>query len=108
MAIHFWRRSIWRWLVHCLRLDRVSNDADSKREIIGGKFLVYAPDNQQGFPSSFGADGLLFTADDPTVGLPQGYTVVDLDTEPFTFDRSREIEIDLIEPKSGAGRLFPH
>ena len=81
---------------------RVSDDADSKREIIGGKFLVYAPDDQQGFPSSFGADGLLFTADDPTVGLPQGYTVVDLDTEPFTFDRSHEIEIDLIEPKSAA------
>jgi len=81
---------------------RVSDDADSKREIIGGKFLVYAPDEQQGFPSSFGVDGLLFTADDPTVVLPPGYTVVDLDSEPFTFDRAREIEIDLIEPESAA------
>ncbi len=85
---------------------RVSDDADSKREIIGGKFLVYAPDDQQGFPSGFGADGLLFTADDPTVGLPQGYTVVDLDSEPFTFDRSREIKIDLIEPRERGARRF--
>lgn len=81
---------------------RVSEDVSTKREIIGGDFLVYAPDDQQGFPSGFGEDGLLFTEDDPIVGLPAGYTVVNMDTDPFTFDRSAEPEIDLIEPEGVA------
>jgi C-terminal processing protease CtpA/Prc len=81
---------------------RISTDPDTDREIIGGKFLVYAPDDQQGFPSGFGEDGLLFTEDDPIVLLPQGYTVVDMDTDPFTFDRSRYPTIDLIEPERAA------
>lgn len=81
---------------------RVSADVSTRREIVGGKFLVYAPDDHQGFPADFGDDGLLFTEDDPIVGLPQGYTVVDMDTAPFTFDRSREPIIDLIEPESSA------
>ncbi|HEX3049100.1 MAG TPA: S41 family peptidase, partial [Aggregatilineaceae bacterium] len=76
---------------------RVGTGAADNMEIIGGKLLIYAPDDQQGFPSAFGADGFLFTEDDPIVGLPQGYTVVDLDTDPFTFDRSQEQTIDLIE-----------
>ena len=41
------------------------------------------------FPSGFGADNKLFTDDDPLVRLPAGYTVVNMDTTPFTFDRSR-------------------
>jgi C-terminal processing protease CtpA/Prc len=79
-----------------------SPDAETKREIIGGKLLVYAPEEGQGFPSGFGDDGLLFSEDDPLVALPQGYTVVDLDTDPFTFDRSRHPVIDLIEPETTA------
>ncbi len=66
---------------------RVSEDRETRREVIGGKFLVYAPDDEQGFPSGFGADGLLFTEDDPIVTLPQGYTIVDMDSDPFTFSR---------------------
>ncbi|MFN8441954.1 MAG: S41 family peptidase [Caldilineaceae bacterium] len=81
---------------------RVSGAGDNKYEVIGGNLLVYAPDDQQGFPSGLGADGKLFTADDPTVRLPSGYTVVNLDTTPFTFDRSKEITLDLIEPKDVA------
>ncbi|MGD2079339.1 MAG: peptidase S41, partial [Chloroflexota bacterium] len=80
----------------------VSDRAETEREIIGGKFLIYAPDDQQGFPSGFGQDGLLFTEDDPIVAVPQGYSVVDLDQEPFVFDRGREQIIDLIEPESTA------
>lgn len=81
---------------------RVSDDVSTKREIIGGKFLVYAPDGEQGFPNGFGEDGLLFTEDDPIVALPQGYTVVDMESDPFTFDRSAEPTIDLIEPAGAA------
>jgi len=81
---------------------RVSEDVSTKREVVGGYLLVYTSDDQQGFPSGFGDDGLLFTEDDPIVGLPQGYTVVNLDTDPFTFDRSAEPKIDLIEPEGSA------
>ncbi|MDX1616233.1 MAG: S41 family peptidase [Candidatus Promineifilaceae bacterium] len=81
---------------------RTSEEAETEREIIGGKLLVYAPDDQQGFPGGFGDDGLLFTADDPIVQVPQGYSVVDLDSEPFIFDRSRNQTVDLIEPEGAA------
>ncbi|GAB1420889.1 hypothetical protein MASR2M15_10150 [Anaerolineales bacterium] len=79
---------------------RVSASAETVGEIYGGKLLVYAPDDQQGFPSDFGEDGFLFTEDDPIVRLPQGYTLVDLDTTPFSFDRSNEITVDLFEGES--------
>ena len=81
---------------------RVSSDADTAREIVGGKFLVYAPDGEQAFPSEFGEDGFLFTGDEPVVTLPQGYTIVDMDTDPFTFDRSAFPVVDLIEPEAAA------
>ena len=80
----------------------VSDDADTEREIVGGKFLIYAPDEMQGFPTGFGDDGLLFTEDDPIVLLPQGYTIVDMDNDPFIFDRSSHPVIDLIEPEGAA------
>lgn len=79
---------------------RVSDDRETYLEVYGGQLVIYAGDDQQGFPSGFGADGLLFTEDDPIVQLPQGWTVVNLDDEPFTFDRSRQPSIDLLEPES--------
>jgi len=78
---------------------RISDEIETEREIVGGIFLVFAPDDQQGFPSGFGEDGLLFTDDDPIVTVPQGYTIVNLDSEPFSFDRSRNPVVDLIEPE---------
>jgi C-terminal processing protease CtpA/Prc len=80
----------------------ISDNPDLEREIVGGQFLVYAQDGQQGFPAGFGEDGLLFTEDDPIVTLPQGYTVVNMDSDPFVFDRSRNPVIDLIEPEGAA------
>lgn len=76
---------------------RINPNPSEHFELIGGKYLIYSPDDEQGFPSGFGDDGLLFTEDDPIVTVPQGYTVVDMDTDPFTFDRSRYPVIDLIE-----------
>jgi C-terminal processing protease CtpA/Prc len=78
----------------------VSDDRDNYLEVYGGKYIVYSPDSEQGFPSSFGADDLLFTDDDPIVQLPPGWTIVDLDSEPFVFNRTREVQIDLLEPES--------
>ncbi len=80
----------------------VSDDADTEREIIGGKLLIFAPDNKQGFPAGFGDDGLLFTQDDPLVLVPKGYSLVDLDSDPFIFDRSRTPVVNLIEPDATA------
>jgi len=72
-------------------------------EVLGGVYLVWSPDDAQGFPSGFGPDGRLFTGDEPIVGLvPPGWTTVIMDTDPFTFDRSREPVIDLIEGESVA------
>jgi len=78
---------------------RVSVDPNTLYEIIGGQYLVYAPDDEQGFPSGFGDDGLLFTEDDPTVSIPAGWTLVDMETEPFTYDRSAEVSVELHEPE---------
>lgn len=66
---------------------------DLAMEAVGGKLLVWASDAGAAFPAGFGADGRLFTADDPMVRLPRGYTVVTLDSRGFSFDRSREIAL---------------
>lgn len=79
---------------------RISDDRDFYYEVYGGKYLVFSPEDGLGFPSGFGADKKLFTDDDPIVGLPMGWTLVDLDTNPFTFDRSRQPLVDLLEPES--------
>ncbi len=81
---------------------RASAEIETKLEIIGGKFIIYAPDANQGFPSGFGADALLFTEDDPIVSVPQGYSVVDMDEDPFVFDRAAQQVIDLHEPEEAA------
>lgn len=81
---------------------RASSDPATRLEIIGGKLIIYAPDAGQGFPSGFGDDGLLFTGDDPIVTIPQGYSVVDLDSQPFLLDRASRHIIDLYEPEEAA------
>jgi C-terminal processing protease CtpA/Prc len=81
---------------------RIDPNPSADGEYVGGQVIVYAPEEGQGFPAGFGDDGLLFTADDPIVALPAGYTLVDLDSAPFTFDRSRELELELYEPEGFA------
>ena len=83
-----------------------SNRSQTLNEVIGGQLLVYAPDGEQGFPSGYGEDGLLFTEDDPAVGLPAGYTLVSLDSDPFTFDRSAEPVVNLIEGEASEADDF--
>ncbi len=87
-------------------LASVIADSENRYEITGGKLIVWAPDDKQGFPSGFGPDALLFTADDPTALLPNGYSVVDLDTDPFTVTQGREANLPLIEPKDAAVKDF--
>ena len=72
-----------------------------------GSFLVYAPDAEQGFPAGAGADGIYFTADDPIVGLPAGYTVAILGEDgTVSFDRSRVADMPILESAASASPDF--
>jgi C-terminal processing protease CtpA/Prc len=81
---------------------KVSDNRDTYLEVYGGKYLVYAPDDKEQFPSAFGADKKLFTDDDPMMNLPAGWSVINLDQTPFGIDRSEKPVIDLYEPTSAA------
>ncbi len=81
---------------------RVSDSSDSFLEVYGGQYVVYAPDEDQQFPSDFGADKKLFTDDDPLMSLPAGWSVVDMDQSPFAIDRSDNPTLNLYEPESSA------
>lgn len=72
-----------------------------------GVFLIYAPDGDQGFPSAFGDDGQWFTADDPAVALPAGYTLTTLHLDgSVTFDRSAAATMNTIERAEQASPDF--
>lgn len=87
-------------------LTSAKTDSENDDEIIGGKLVIWAPDDAQSFPSGFGDDGLLFTTDDPTMPVPQGYSVVDLDQKPFALIRDEEPELTLYEPDDAAIKDF--
>ncbi len=93
----------WGWPSY---LASVITDTENDDEVIGGKLVVWSPDDMQAFPSGFGEDGLLFTEDDPTLALPAGYTIVDLDQEPFGFAKEAEPELTLYEPQDVAIKDF--
>ena len=81
---------------------KVSENRDSYLEVYGGKYLIYAPDDKQQFPSGFGVDKKLFTNDDPIMNIPAGWSMIDLDKTPFAIDREEKSTIDLLEPESAA------
>src|SRR3990172_4042472 len=72
-------------------------DPDRQDEIMGGLLVVWAPDDNQAFPSDFGPDGELFTADDPVTPIPAGYNFVDLDQTPFHVFKQARLDIELKE-----------
>jgi C-terminal processing protease CtpA/Prc len=73
------------------------NDPERHDEITGGKLVIWTPDDRQQFPTALGPDGRLFTDDDPVGPVPAGYSVVDLDQQPFELDRGETPEITLHE-----------
>lgn len=87
-------------------LASVVTDSGNEDEVISGNLVVWAPDGNQQFPTGFGADKKLFTADDPVGPLPAGYSIVNLDAEPFTFTQQSEPSIKLFEPKDAAIKDF--
>ncbi len=86
--------------------DYSSGDYNDLTEVAGGKLIVYAPDDEQSFPSGFGADGKLFSADDPIAPLKAGWTVVDLDSRTFDFDRSTTATVEIVEGGIGSTSDF--
>jgi len=87
-------------------LASVVTDAEKKDEVIGGKLIVWSPDANQQFPTGFGADGLLFTDDDPVAAVPAGYSLVDLDKQPFAVSQTPTFDMTLNEPKDYALKDF--
>ncbi|TAK10756.1 MAG: peptidase S41 [Anaerolineae bacterium] len=77
-------------------------DPDREYEISAGHLIVWAPDSEQGFPSGFGEDALLFTADDPIQSIPAGYSIVDLNEEPFRIYKEANPVFELVE---GSGQV---
>ncbi len=75
-------------------------DPEQDYEITGGYLIVWSPDDQQAFPSGFGPDGKLFTEDDPAAPIAPGYSLVDLNQEPFAVSKSARIELTLVEGQS--------
>ena len=87
-------------------LASVKIDSTNNNEVTGGKLVVWSPDGKQSFPTGFGADGKLFTKDDPVASIPAGYTIVDLDQKPFTFTKGAEPDLTLYEPTDYAVKDF--
>jgi C-terminal processing protease CtpA/Prc len=87
-------------------LASIRTDTENKDEVIGGKLVVWSPDANQQFPTGFGSDGLLFTADDPVGPIPAGYALVNLDDDPFSVSQAPEEALVLYEPQDIAEKDF--
>ena len=83
-------------------LASVKTDTENNEEVIGGKLVIWAPDDKQSFPTGFGDDGKLFTVDDPVAPIQAGYSIVELDQKPFTFTKEAEPNLTLYEPQDVA------
>jgi C-terminal processing protease CtpA/Prc len=70
-------------------------------DVVGGKVIVWAPDDQQKFSTGLGPDGIFLTDDDPVVPIAAGWTVVDLDESTFSQVRTAEVEVPIIEGDDG-------
>ena len=87
-------------------LASVKVDSENEDEVTGGKLVIWAPDGNQQFPSAFGEDGLLFTKDDPVMSVPAGWSVIDLDQNPFAVIRTETPDLTLYEPQDVAIKDF--
>jgi len=65
--------------------------------MVGGSLVVWAEVDGALFPGEYGPDGVLFTDDDVLVELPQGWSIIALDAEPFTIVRNPTVDVPLVE-----------
>lgn len=70
-------------------------------DIIGGYVIVWSAYDGEQFPGSFGADQAAFTADDPLITLPAGWSVISFETDPFTVIRDEIVDIPIVESFGG-------
>jgi C-terminal processing protease CtpA/Prc len=70
-------------------------------DIIDGYVLVWSDNKGEQFPAGFGPDGAAFTADDPLMTLPGGWSVVSLESEPFTISRETHADLPIVESFGG-------
>ena len=94
-----WEYSAWPTGYSSLRL------ATGTYEIIGGRLLVWADGLGQQFPSGTGADGLLLTQDDPMMSIEPGWTLLDLDTAPFSSIRDATVDVSIVSGFGGTRDL---
>jgi C-terminal processing protease CtpA/Prc len=87
-------------------LASVVTDTENEDEVVSGNLVVWAPDAGQQFPTGFGTDKKLFTADDPVGPIPAGYSIVNLDKEPFAVTQEAGPKLTLFEPKDVAIKDF--
>ncbi|MCC6704065.1 MAG: PDZ domain-containing protein [Thermomicrobiales bacterium] len=64
-------------------------------QVVGGQVLVWAPDGEQSFSSGLGPDGIFLTDDDPVAPVEAGWTLIDLNSEPFEQVRDESVEVTL-------------
>ena len=65
--------------------------------ITGGYVIVWAADEGERFPGSLGSDSAAFTSDDSLITLPAGWSVVSLETNPFSVIRDETVTIPIVE-----------
>jgi C-terminal processing protease CtpA/Prc len=70
-------------------------------DVVGGSVIVWAPDDQQLFPTGLGPDGVFLTDDDPVGPIPAGWTAVDLNESTFRQIRTTEAGVPIIEGDDG-------
>jgi len=70
-------------------------------EVIGGQVVIWADDDRQVVPTGLGPDGRFLTTDDPVGPVPAGWTLLDLNAEPFGQIRTPEAEVTIVEGDDG-------
>ncbi len=69
--------------------------------VVGGDVIVWAAQDGEQFPGGLGVDGAAFTADDPLMTLSAGWSVVSLDSDPFSVQRDATVNVPVIESIGG-------
>ena len=90
-----WEYSAWPTGYSSLRL------ATGTFEITGGRLLIWSDGTEQQVPSGAGTDGLLLTDDDPVMTIAPGWTLLDLDTAPFTPIRDHSVDVLIVSGFGG-------
>lgn len=69
--------------------------SETQPDLLGGALIVYAPEAGITFAGGRGSDGRLFTADDPLLVLPEGYSIVHLEDPSVRVSQTEPAELAL-------------